>query len=164
MIDRRERVYQAFGTFLIDYIRDLNDRSEEGWAVLVEGQRDQKALRKLGYGGSLVTVSLLGRNGLGVLGDSKRVVILTDLDREGALLASKFVKRLRHEGIAASLGERRRLKAASRGVFLHIENLGRFARPEGARWALAAGPGPASRPSKPYREGLRRYRRPVPGR
>ena len=110
-----------------------------------------------------MTVSLLGRNGLGALGDSKRVVILTDLDREGALLASKFVKRLRHEGIDASLSERRRLKSASRGVFLHIENLGRFAGPEGARWGYAGEPGAASRPSKPYPEGLRRYRRPFRG-
>lgn len=158
MIDKRERHYQAFGVFLSDFVRDLNFRSEEGWSLLVEGLRDQKALRNLGYHGSLVIVSLLGRNGPGVFGGSRKVVILTDLDREGAILASKFVKRLNHEGIATSLSERRRLKAASRGVFLHVENLARFARPEASRWGSSADAA-ASKAGRNYREGLRRFHR-----
>jgi 5S rRNA maturation endonuclease (ribonuclease M5) len=163
MIDKRERVYQAFGTFLAGYVKDLNNRSEEGWSLLVEGLRDFRAIRRLGYTGNLVTVSVIGRKGTGVLGSSKGVVILTDLDREGALLAAKFVKRLSHDGIPASLSERRRLKAATRGVFLHIENLARFARPEGNRWDDPSGAGPEPRQAKAYREGLRRYRRRVRG-
>jgi 5S rRNA maturation endonuclease (ribonuclease M5) len=158
MIDKRERVYQAFGTFLADFIRDLNHSSEEGWSLLVEGPRDQKALRKLGYDGPLVTVTLMGRNGHGALNGAKKVVILTDLDREGAVLASKFVRILAHEGVRTSLSERRRLKAASRGVFLHVENLVRFARPEGIRWEPVVGDAPP-KASRPYKEGLRRFRR-----
>ena len=130
MIDKRQRVYQAFGAFLADFVRDLNHRSDEGWSLLVEGPRDRRALRKLGYDGRLVTVALLGRNGPDALGDSKSVVILTDLDRDGTVLAAKYVKRLTHEGLRTSLSERRRLKKASRGVFLHIENLSRFAKSE----------------------------------
>ena len=121
-------MYQAFGEFLRDFIRDLNHRSEDGWAVLVEGPRDEKALRKLGYEGQLATVSRLGREGTSSLGDAKRVMILTDLDREGAVLAARFVKRLGNEGMKTSLLERGRLKAGSRGVFLHVENLSRFAQ------------------------------------
>jgi len=128
MMDKRERVYQAFGAFLSDFVRDLNQRSGLGWSLLIEGPRDERALRSLGYGGRLVTLSLLDRNGAGTFGDSKKVMILTDLDREGAVLAAKFVKRLSHEGFKTSLTERRRLKAASRGVFLHIENLSRFGK------------------------------------
>ncbi|HKT21203.1 MAG TPA: hypothetical protein VJR06_01075 [Nitrososphaerales archaeon] len=86
------------------------------------------------------------------------MIILTDLDREGTLLASKFVKRLTHDGVQISLSERRRLKAASRGVFLHVENLGKFARPEATRWELAPS-GPVPSPGRVYREGLRRFRR-----
>jgi 5S rRNA maturation endonuclease (ribonuclease M5) len=130
MINRRRKVYQEFGDFLTGFIHDLNHRSEEGWALLIEGPRDERALRALGYGGNLVRVSLVGRNGTGLLHGLKKVVVLTDLDREGASLAAKFVKRLNHEGIRTSLDERRRLKAASRGVFLHIENLSRFAKSE----------------------------------
>ncbi|MBI3840926.1 MAG: hypothetical protein HY297_03100 [Thaumarchaeota archaeon] len=127
MIDKRKRIFQAFGAFLSDYVRDLNHLSEDGWALLVEGMRDEAALRKLGYRGRLFTVSSLGRVGSGALGEAKKVVILTDLDREGGVLASKYVRRLTHEGIRTSLVERRRLQAATRGVFLHIENLSRFA-------------------------------------
>ena len=157
-IDKRERVYQAFGTFLTAFIRDLNNSSEGGWALLVEGLRDESALRRLGYAGRLLTVSQLGRSRADALGEWSNVIILTDLDREGTVLASKFVKRLSHEGAKTSLSERRRLKAASRGVFLHIENLSRFASPEASRWeAAVAGSMPA--PGRAHREVLRKFRR-----
>ena len=159
---RREREYQAFAAFLVGFVRDLNNSSEDGWSVLVEGPRDQSALRKLGYSGGLVTGSSLARKGRR-LGSPKKVIILTDLDREGTFLASKSVKRLRHDGAKVSLAERSRLKAASRGVFLHVENLARFAGPEGSRWEPMEG-GPAPRPGRAYREGLRRYRRRPAGR
>jgi 5S rRNA maturation endonuclease (ribonuclease M5) len=126
MIDKRERVYQAFGAFLSEFAKDLNHKAESGWCLLVEGPRDSKAMRKLGYHGDLATISAVGRSGTGILGAGMKVIILTDLDREGALLASRFVSRLDHEGFRTSLSERRRLKAASRGVFLHVENLSRF--------------------------------------
>jgi 5S rRNA maturation endonuclease (ribonuclease M5) len=107
---------------------DLNHLSEDGWAVLVEGQRDLRALRKLGFVGNITTVSSLGMKGSSAFEGQKKVVILTDLDREGAILAARSIKRLNHDGFKTSLKERLRLKNASHGVFLHIENLSRFAR------------------------------------
>jgi 5S rRNA maturation endonuclease (ribonuclease M5) len=130
LIDKRKKVYQAFGAFLSDFVRDLNDLSEDGWSLLIEGPRDERAVRKLGYSGTLVTTSGLGRKGISAFLGRKKVVILTDLDREGTVLAARCVKRLNHEGLRTSLRERARLKAASRGVFLHIENLSRFAKEE----------------------------------
>ena len=130
MTSRREKVYEGFREFLAGFVRDLNQRSEDGWALLIEGPRDERAMRRLGYDGSLVTVSAVARNAGSGRSGLKKVMVLTDLDREGASLAAKFVKRLNHDGIRASLEERRRLKAASRGVFLHVENLSRFARSE----------------------------------
>ena len=130
MIDKREKVYQAFGAFVRDFVRNLNQLSEDGWSLLIEGPRDERALRKLGFKGSLATISSLTRNGTEVFGTSRKIVILTDLDREGTVLASKHLKRLNHDGLRTSLAERRRLKGASRGVFLHIENLSRFADPD----------------------------------
>jgi 5S rRNA maturation endonuclease (ribonuclease M5) len=126
LIDKHERAMQAFGVFILGFIRDLNHLADEGWSVLVEGQRDEKALLKLGYRGGLVTIPRLGRRGASTFGETKKVVILTDLDREGQILTARFVKRLEHEGMIVSLSERRRLKAASRGIFLHVENLSRF--------------------------------------
>ena len=127
MIDKRKKAVNVFGAFISDFVRDLNQLSEEGWSVLVEGQSDEKALRKLGFRGRLASISAVRRKGMSAFGDSRKVVILTDLDREGAVLASRHLKALSHEGIRTSLAERRRLKHASRGIFLHIENLSRFA-------------------------------------
>ena len=119
-------MYQAFGDFVFDFVHDLNQRSEDGWALLVEGRRDERALRELGYVGKMATISSYSRSGPRAFGGLERVVILTDLDREGGTLAARFVKKLSHEGLVTSLSERRRLKAASKGVFLHMENLSRF--------------------------------------
>ena len=127
MIDKRQKAIQEFGAFVSELVQDLNHLSEAGWALLVEGKRDEKALRDLGYAGTMATVSSHSRLGSRAFRGSSKVVILTDLDREGGTLAARFVKRLSHEGFQTSLAERRRLKAASKGVFLHIENLSRFA-------------------------------------
>ena len=130
MIDKRQKLYQEIGEFIGAFVHDLNHLSEDGWAVLVEGQRDDRALRKLGFEGPLVTAAALARRGGSAFGEVRKVVILTDLDREGSVLASKYVKRLAHEGYKTSMRERLRLKVASRGVFLHVENLSRFAHDE----------------------------------
>ena len=127
MIGKRKKAIDVFGAFISGFVRDLNQLSEEGWSILVEGQRDEKALRKLGFRGPLASISSVRRRGMGAFEDSRKVVILTDLDREGAVLASRYLKTLSHEGLRTSLAERRRLKHASKGVFLHIENLSRFA-------------------------------------
>ena len=126
VIDKREKAYQEMAPSISDFVRDLDRLSDEGWCVLVEGARDQRAMRALGYEGGMCTVSQFARNRKRATGTARGVVILTDLDREGAVLAARFVKLLRHEGLRTSLNERRRLKAISRGVFLHIENLSRF--------------------------------------
>ena len=127
MIDKREKRYQEFGAFVLRLVMDLNHLSEDGWSVLVEGPRDARAVRKLGFSGNVVTIASLVKSGNSVFEGRRRVVILTDLDREGAVLAARYIKRLSHDGIRTSVKERMRLKNASHGVFLHVENLSRFA-------------------------------------
>ena len=128
MIDKREKHYQEFGEFVGKFVLDLNHLSEDGWSVLVEGPRDKRALHKLGFRGNAVTISSLVKSGNIVFAGGKKVVILTDLDREGGVLTSRYIKRLTHDGLRVSLKERLRLKNASHGVFLHVENLSRFAQ------------------------------------
>jgi 5S rRNA maturation endonuclease (ribonuclease M5) len=127
---RAERRFEELASFLMDLIGELNALSAEGAAVLVEGKRDYVALRGLGYTGPLYTISILNSSALArekLRTSVTQMVILTDLDSEGRRLASRYVKFLSNEGIRASLAQRRRLSRASRGVFLHIENLRRFA-------------------------------------
>jgi 5S rRNA maturation endonuclease (ribonuclease M5) len=127
LIDKQGKRYQEFGEFLARFVMDLNHLAEDGWSLLVEGPRDSKAMRKLGFVGNVATIASLAKRGSSVFEGSRRIVILTDLDREGAVLASRYIKRLTHDGFRTSLKERLRLKNASHGVFLHVENLSRFA-------------------------------------
>ena len=43
MIDKHQRAIDDFGVFVRSLVRDLNHLSEDGWSVLVEGQRDEEA-------------------------------------------------------------------------------------------------------------------------
>src|SRR5271156_4739322 len=129
-MQREERRFREFSSFLRDLVKELNDLSSDGAAVLVEGKRDAAALTGLGYTGPLFTVSILTSTAAArerLRKEVNSMIILTDLDAEGRRLASRYMKFLSQEGVAASLAQRRRLSKASRGVFLHIENLGRFA-------------------------------------
>ena len=128
-VSGNERRFNAFRVFLTDFVEDLNQLAAEGWVLLVEGKRDKSALRSLGYRGKVLLVASLSRPGLSSLKGSRRVVILTDLDREGGHLAARFQRRFTHDGVESSLSQRKRLLLASRGVFRHIENLSRFADP-----------------------------------
>jgi len=130
MIAGRERKFDEYVDFLGAFVRHLNQMAAEGWAVLVEGKRDAAAVRSLGYSGNLITVSAAGRLGAQAFAPARKVVILTDLDREGRILAARYIRLLAHEGIRTSLDERRRLRVASRGAFRHIENLSRFSEAE----------------------------------
>ena len=130
MLHKKPKTYEEFGEFLGTFVGDLNHMSEEGWSVLVEGPRDAHALRRLGFVGNVVNVSSFIREGRTAFDEDRKVIILTDLDREGAVLAARYIRRLSHDGFKTSLRERQRLRNASHGVFLHVENLSRFARDE----------------------------------
>jgi 5S rRNA maturation endonuclease (ribonuclease M5) len=115
--------------FIAELVFELNHH-RAGEVVLVEGKRDALAIRELGYSGPLVSISSLKKaDSKRVLASRRRVVILTDLDREGGSLAGRYSRILKHDGHDVSLEERRRLLKASRGVFRHIENLRRFSNP-----------------------------------
>lgn len=128
-VEEDGRRFHRFEEFLTGFIKELNDLSAEGGAVLVEGKRDVAALKGLGYSGPIFSISILSSSGPSRQRLRERVrlmVVLTDLDSEGRRLASRCVKVLAREGVKSSLSQRRRLSAASRGVFLHVENLRRF--------------------------------------
>ena len=119
--------FDRFAEFLTGFVRDLNHLSSDGSSVLVEGKRDARALRLLGYGGPCLTMADMHVKGAASISLPGKVIVLTDMDRAGALLAARSVKTLSHLGFRVSLAERRRLKMASKGVFRQVENLSRFA-------------------------------------
>lgn len=126
---KEERRFGELSLFLADLAKELNELSQEGAAVLVEGKRDVVAMRGLGYAGPIFTVSILTSRAPTrekLRAQVRKMIIMTDLDSEGRRLASRYMKFLTKEGIQVSLDQRRRLSKASKGVFLHIENLRRF--------------------------------------
>jgi 5S rRNA maturation endonuclease (ribonuclease M5) len=96
--------------------------------TVVEGPRDEKALRRLGYKGNLITCSQVGVNDYDLMSlisvNFKRVLILTDFDQEGNALAQKFSTLLEREGVKVEKSLRSRIGAytSSLGVF-EIEDL-----------------------------------------
>ena len=96
--------------------------------VLVEGSRDVKALRRLGYSGAIEISNQVGVSDYDLLEIiAKRydsVLVLTDFDREGISLNLHYSRILEREGIKVERGLRRaigRLTAAI-GVY-EIEDL-----------------------------------------
>ena len=126
MKDSDNRDHQRVADFLPGFIEDLNKLAEEGWALLIEGPRDARAMRQLGFRGRILTTSSLTSKRMRAIGKPAGVVVLTDLDKEGRQLASRYTRILNHEGVKTTLAERRRLLVASKGVFRQVENLSRF--------------------------------------
>jgi 5S rRNA maturation endonuclease (ribonuclease M5) len=124
----RDKRYLDFIEFLVAFVDELNDLASQGAAVLVEGQRDRRALVDLGYQGRILTRASVSASRVDEsLRGVGSVVILTDMDREGRRLTASYTKLFQSLRLRASLAHRRRLSRASHGVFLHIENLARFA-------------------------------------
>lgn len=119
---RYSKKYSEFVDFLASFVVELNLLSQDGYAVLVEGKRDAEALRSVGFTGVLLTIASMAMT----REVPRRIIVMTDLDREGGQLASRLSKRLVRQGVDVSLSHRKRLLIASRGVFRHVENLSRF--------------------------------------
>ncbi len=79
---------------LTSWIQRLIDESESGAIIVVEGSKDERALRRIGISGQIVKANA----GLAVLADrlsslrqkSKEAIILTDFDRAGRELAGRI--------------------------------------------------------------------------
>jgi 5S rRNA maturation endonuclease (ribonuclease M5) len=100
--------------------------------IIVEGMKDRKVLRALGYTGDIFEIS--GSGG----GYSKlvqrvrkysRIILLLDTDKKGRKLEEGVKRRFNGTGINLDLNFRRKLKVAARG-FTHVEELSRFVKDE----------------------------------
>ena len=113
---------------LKSFMKKLNDEANKGALVVVEGFRDEEALRSLGFTG---TFFLLCRGSgikhlLTVASGFKKTIILTDLDRKGGELAAKVVETLQSKNIKVDLFFRKELKSIMRGKVRSIEDMKRF--------------------------------------
>jgi 5S rRNA maturation endonuclease (ribonuclease M5) len=105
--------------------------AREGTVVLVEGERDRRAVRRLGLRGSVATLHAgrtLAETAQALVRRGRRVVILTDWDAEGGHLAHRLAEFLRAERLELDLETRRRLARVLRGELVHVEGLYGWAR------------------------------------
>jgi 5S rRNA maturation endonuclease (ribonuclease M5) len=114
------------------FIVFLNDECKEGSLVVVEGIKDQKALRLLGFNGDIVVLNNF--RGIAKFVDNisnknKRIILLLDMDQKGKILTSKILSQInsicRHDHLHA----KQRLARITGGRLRHIEDLSAFSMP-----------------------------------
>jgi len=126
---------------LIDAIRK---QSEAGVPIIVEGRRDEAALRKLGIVGSVHCLKSRGESRhefLDRLNGTEEAIVLADFDREGKELEAWLYKELSQRGVKSDLKFWMRMRSLSRTEVRSVEEIPNFVR---ALEARARGIGPVS--------------------
>ena len=104
------------------FITSLN--SKKNSIVVVEGKRDEEALKKLGFSGRICQFHSF--KGLSKFVDSmpryNSLILLLDSDRKGSYLTKRIISQLQHQ-MKVDLSFRRKLVAITKGKVRHIENL-----------------------------------------
>ena len=105
-----------------DFISSLN--SDRDSIIVVEGKKDESALKCLGYKHNVVQFhSLCGlANFVDFASTYKNVILLFDSDRKGKSLTRKIIERLEHR-TRIDLSHKRRLTQITCGKIRAIEEL-----------------------------------------
>ena len=110
---------------LEELILELQQMSDKGALIIVEGQRDRKALRALGIAG---TIMLGTKKSILVFCEEvareyNNVIILTDWDEKGDKLAALMEGYLRSTSAAANMDIRKKILNLVRKRIKDIESL-----------------------------------------
>lgn len=109
---------------ILQIIDELRERSEEGWVILVEGERDVRALRELDITGTVVAISQIRDSDVvDKYSNHTGIIIMTDWDRKGILIEKNMVKKFSSWGIVPETRIKRKLGALVSGEINGIENL-----------------------------------------
>ncbi|NYB51241.1 MAG: hypothetical protein HVN35_01565 [Methanobacteriaceae archaeon] len=129
---------------LFNIIEELKICGDQGIPVLIEGKKDEKALKELGVNGNFIKVSGSGLKLFEiaeVAALSPRVVILTDFDRKGNQLAKRLSEDIQSLGSHPDLRFRRIIMGITRRFIKDIESLPRHMEqleleenPSGVKW------------------------------
>ncbi len=94
---------------MIGVIMSIGELSSNGVPILVEGKRDEGALKELGVKGRIIRVKQY-RKRLFELGEElssfKTVIVLTDFDKEGEDLAEEIERQLHMWGVQTVMREK----------------------------------------------------------
>ena len=109
-----------------EFVHSLN--STHNSIVVVEGKRDEDALKKLGYSGKICQFHSF--NGLIKFADSmpkyKNLILLLDSDRKGRYLTKRIISQLQHR-MTVDLSYRKELTVITKGRVKNVEDLSMYA-------------------------------------
>lgn len=111
---------------ILKLIQIIALQCELGIPLIVEGRRDELALKQLGIDGKIFMVKSHGESLLTFLerlNGFKEVIILTDFDKEGDELASLIIDELSRKGIKVNNELRSKLKKLVNSEISSIEGL-----------------------------------------
>ncbi len=131
---------RALEEFLDLWGRFKSESESSGAVVVVEGERDRRALRRLGLEGPILLVhrgETLAQTAYRLVGPGRRVIVLTDWDGEGGQFARRLKELLGAERVELDLEYRRRFARILRGELVHVEGLYNWARRLSERQGMA---------------------------
>ncbi len=109
-----------------EFVKSLN--SAHTSIVVVEGKRDEDALKKLGYDGKICQFHSF--KGLVKFADSmpkyKNLILLLDSDRKGRYLTKRIISQLQHR-MTIDLSYRKELTIVTKGRVKNVEDLSMYA-------------------------------------
>ncbi|HTW55965.1 MAG TPA: toprim domain-containing protein [Thermoplasmata archaeon] len=121
----------AFEEFVELWGRLRSESERPGTVVVVEGERDRRSVRRLGWSGEVALVhrgARLAGIAQALADRARRVIVLTDWDSEGGQLARRLREFLESDAAELDLDYRRRLARVLRGEVVHVEGLYGWAR------------------------------------
>lgn len=113
--------------FLVkDFVKSLNSAHHS--IIVVEGKRDEQALKKLGFTGKICQFHSF--KGLIKFADSmpthKNLILLLDSDRKGRYLTKRIISQLQHR-VTIDLSYRKQLTIITKGRIRNVEDLSIYA-------------------------------------
>jgi 5S rRNA maturation endonuclease (ribonuclease M5) len=111
-----------------EIILELKELAEDGAIIVVEGRKDMDSLRFLGIRGEIKLAShrplleftdMLSETG-------KQIIILTDWDKKGGIVARKIIQHLIAHGIMPNIDIRSRIRALVKKKIKDIESLNNY--------------------------------------
>ncbi len=109
-------------------LRRIAGESSSGTVIIVEGRKDKEALRKLGLAGPIVCFKSSGKGLVDFLGniEAKKIMVLTDFDKEGKDISARINEELAHLKMKTDHTLRKRLGALVRQDARTIQDLFRY--------------------------------------
>ncbi|MHB8602061.1 MAG: toprim domain-containing protein [Nitrosotalea sp.] len=109
-----------------DFVKSLNSAYHS--IIVVEGKRDEQALKELGFTGKICQFHSF--KGLIKFADSmpkyKNLILLLDSDRKGRYLTKRIISQLQHR-MTVDLSYRKQLTIITKGRIRNVEDLSMYA-------------------------------------